>query len=602
MYTLKKRVRALFLAAVMLLSLAAAASAAETRTQNADIVLVMDDTGSMTWNDPLELAKVAIEQFGVNMPFADTHIGVVTFSTEVIQKFPMVRLDAQSQSDLKDFASKALTRKGMYTDLSVGLAEAVRMLQGVEDSDNSKVIIAVTDGANDYGAGRTEAMSAKDLAEVERVAQEKGIRIHLVAINSDQDVVSAYLNGIASVTDGSVTFVKTAAEVSAALEAIYEDVGLISRDASGSETVRVDASGVTLKRTVPENVFEVIFNLKHSAPIELTITDPAGAEIYPSNAAGNAISSVSDLETVVKVQEPDPGEYTLSIKNLNVPEQDVTLSIYRNSEVQVVVSCPGSAEPDKDFSVSAQLMREGDVYTGVDLQNLTATAVLKNGSKEVTLDLPLAGDKFTGTVALKDEGDWEVTVEIRSSKSFSRTNDQPEVVKVKAPAAPAAPKPTTPNPAEKEVNWILIAAIAVAAVVLILVLLKVLGLPPFKKKTPIPMCSLEIRCQRRSMGIWSMVVSPGHALKKRNRATLMEIIEEENRLAPGHISLEPGDKPLYSRVTLSAELNRANPYFVWTVKQEDGTVNRIPLNPDGFIRVDLNDPDNTCLMVEWRAF
>ena len=138
--------------------------------------------------------------------------------------------------------------------------------------------------------------------------------------------------------------------------------------------------------------------------------------------------------------------------------------------------------------------------------------------------------------------------------------------------------------------------------IVIIILLKVLGLPPFKKKTPIPMCSLEIRCQRRNMAVWSMVISPGHVLGKRNRATLMDIIREENRLSANRIALEPGDESLYSRVTLSAELNRAQPYFVWTVRQEDGSQSRTSLNPLGFIRIDLNDPDSTGFMVEWREF
>ena len=116
------------------------------------------------------------------------------------------------------------------------------------------------------------------------------------------------------------------------------------------------------------------------------------------------------------------------------------------------------------------------------------------------------------------------------------------------------------------------------------------------------MCSLEICCQRRSMAVWSMVISPGHVFGKRNKATLLDIIEEENRLSVGHIGMEPEDKPLYSRVTLSAELNRAQPYFVWTVRLEDGSQFRTPLNPNGFIWIDLNDPDSICFVVEWSEF
>nr|WP_326185136.1 vWA domain-containing protein [uncultured Oscillibacter sp.] len=590
MLTFWKRVGALLLAAVMLLPLAVAASAEENRTQNADIVLVMDDTGSMTWNDPHELARVAIEQFGVQTPFENSNIGVVTFSTEVIAKFPMTVMDETSQTALGQFADTALTRAGLYTDLSVGLAEAVRMLQGVADSDNSKAIIAVTDGANDFGAGRTEAMSAKDLADVERIAQEMGIQIHLVAINSDEDVVAAYLNGIASVTGGSVTFVETADGVSNAIKTIYTGMGLLTEDSDASADIHVGQDGATVVRSVPENVFEVLFNLQHGSPIELTIQDSNGRELYPANPDGDVSASVSDTETVVKVREPAAGEYTLFIKNMRVAEQDVTLSIYRNSEVQVVVDCPAESKPGEDFTISAQLVRGGQLYTGVDLQNLTAAATLTKGSQVIEVPLAMGADNFSGTARLAEEGDWTVVVEIRSDKSFSRTNDQEITIRVSETAAAAQ--------GDESVNWLLIALIIAAVLAIAVVALKVLGF----RKAPMPMCSLEVRCSRHGMDIWSMIVSPGHALGRGKKgATLLELVNEENRLT-GRAQLEEGDKELFSRLTLSAELKQGPAYFVWTLRHEDGGTSQNQLRPNGTVYIELNDPNHTVVIVEWRAF
>jgi len=584
-----KHVVALLLAVAVSISLMGTAFAEETRTQNADIVLVMDDTGSMTWNDPNELAKVAIEQAGIKAPFEKSNIGVVTFSTEVIRTLPMTTMNAQTHKEFKAFAETALTRKGMYTDLAVGLAEAVRMLNNLGDSDNVQAIIAVTDGANDFGYGRTAEDSARDLAEVERIAQEKGIQIHLVAINSEEATVSAYLNGIASVTNGSAEFVDSTEEVLDVITRIYADLGLNDGGLNEGDRVIHVENTATVTETIPEDVFEVLFTVKHENPITLTIVGPDGKEIYPANLEGNVFDSISDVETVVKILEPAAGEYTLTIQNVGSAVQDVLLSVHKNHELQVAVNCPGEVKRGEAFTIQAMLMRENQQYMGVDLQNLTAVARLsKNGStKEV--NLPLDGDKFSGEVQLEEAGDWSVVVEIRSNKNFSRTNDQAVTVSVVEDSGAAV------GGNEGGGKWLILLIIAVALIILIIVVRKVRS-----SQIPLPRCTLDVRCSRGGRTMWSILVSPGHALKNKKQVTLLMILQEENRLGHNRIHLEKVDEELFSKVKFSANRTQEPVSFVWTVEGEHPS--RTVLKAGSYVRVDLRDEGNTSIIVEWRGF
>lgn len=482
------------------------AADSQTKTQYGDLVLVLDDTGSMAWNDPTRAAQTAVKVFGSLLAGSNddsdhSNVGIVTFSDRVVATFDMAPVNGQTLADLGTFSDTKITRSGQWTDIVVGLTKALEMLLDLPDDEHTKAIVVVTDGENEFGGRRTKEMSDTELKLVKELAQKAGIKIFLIGLNTDQDKVSEYMNGIADATGGSVAFIDDASQIYDTIKDFYAELGLVEE--SSSEDIEVTEDGVKYPLTIPENTFEAIVTMIHTSPLVVTITDHNGDPL-PESDTYTLLRS--DTSTIIKLREPPHGKYTLHIKNENVSQQNVHLDTFLNSEVLVQVNVPATVKKDSDLTIDAALMRGNQQYQNADLQNLTATAVLTNGADSVSVDLALNADQFSGSVRLPATGKWNITVTVRSDKNFIRTNDQPASVEVVEPVAATTPNPTpAPKPAAPDIPlWVII---LIAVIVLVLI---VAGIIVFKfldgvpKKEQLPMRTLSIVCSTDKAKLWQI--------------------------------------------------------------------------------------------------
>lgn len=570
---------AMFLVLLMMftfLPFQAVATDNQTMTTNGDVVLVLDDTGSMKYNDPNKAAKQAIEQFLLNTPVNGSNLGVVTFSDKVMAQYPMTQLNettrASVEAEMKAFAAENITWEGEWTDLVVGLKAAVEMLTALPESDNIQAIIAVTDGANDFRKSeRNSEISNKELAELEAVCEEKGIRIYLIGLNLDENSVRAYLNGIAGVTGGTVEFVDTADELGAKISAVYEDLGIITKTDTGDEQFHVGEGGVDISRTIPENVFEAIFDISHTSPISVFITDPDGNVLDSSTMS----FSSSDTKTVVKLREPTAGPYILHIDNTSVLEQDVLLSTYHNSEVFVEVTAPAAVEIQTDFDVSASLVRGTEQYQHSDLQNLKASLVLTNGQDTVQQELTLDGDRFTGTVQLPTAGDWEAVVTIASDRGFNRSNDTIPIITANAASAPAAaPEPISP--------W-LIVLIVVAVLLIVAGILVWINLP---KITDVPKGTIQVSCHTDMAQRWTVSLTARKVFSKLgdrlHGCGLMDAINTQSAHKTLPLDMSSAERDRCEKIVIQLRKCRAK-------RNSNGSKYELVMIDNGNPRTDLNN-------------
>ena len=584
-----KRVLAALLAVVLLaVWMPLGAFADQTMAQSGDVVLVMDDTGSMRWNDPNFVASAAVTQMGVKTPKNGSSVGVVTFSTEVMAKLPLMPMDDAAVAKLEQFAQNSITRSGDYTDLAVGLKEAVNMLAAAENKGGVQTIIAVTDGANDYGSGRTEAMSARDLAEVEQLAVEKGITIHLIGINQDENAVKAYLQGIASVTGGSAAFVSNVDDMTKEISRIYQDLGLLQHD--GTSVEHVGAAGLDKVLTVPENTFEAVVTITHPSPIKVTITAPDGSVLDEKDPADNLYITNYTTQTAFKLWEPVAGSYNVHIENVNVTEQDVEISTYLNSEFRVEVSCtPATVEAGKKVTVSAALLRGADAYGNADLQHLTGEVSFANGTDRITEPMKLEGDRFTAEVKLPAEGDWQVTATLRGSRTFACTSTV--TLAVTAAAAPLQP--------EQFPWWILLVVLAV----LVIAVLAVSKARYNAKMSKLPRKTMAVQLMNRGGVLWTVMVTPratfstGAAL--RNGVSLMALLKHYNEKTVSQVPVTGEYQAMYEKVLVKPDLTGEKAKFVWTYTTPAGITNTANLQERPVV-LPLDQQNGISLRLQWR--
>lgn len=147
----------------------------EVAAEGIDIMLVLDVSLSMRAQDfrpnRLEVAKRVIEEFVDGR--AHDRIGCVIFAATNFSLCPLT-LD---YGVLKDFLRRVTFNiiDGNHTAIGMGLANAVRQLK--ESTAKSKVIILLTDGANN--AGSIDPLTAAEMARA------LGIKVYTIGVGSE---------------------------------------------------------------------------------------------------------------------------------------------------------------------------------------------------------------------------------------------------------------------------------------------------------------------------------------------------------------------------------------------------------------------------------
>jgi Ca-activated chloride channel family protein len=149
-------------------------------TYGVDIVVALDNSGSMACEDErplnrLEVARRKIGSFIERRP-AD-RLGLVVFATLAATRAPLTLDHEMLQTFVRevDFAPRGEDQ----TALGMGLASAVNRLR--RSSARSKVVILVTDGKSNAGQISPEAAAS--------AAKALGIRVYTVGVGSDGEVV-----------------------------------------------------------------------------------------------------------------------------------------------------------------------------------------------------------------------------------------------------------------------------------------------------------------------------------------------------------------------------------------------------------------------------
>src|SRR5690349_1752641 len=84
-----------------------------------DVVLVLDNSGSMRTNDPNRLAGKAVMDF-IEVQPADTHVSIIEFATTPTALLPLTPLDADAKAQAQSAVAR-LDYRGQWTDTGAAL-------------------------------------------------------------------------------------------------------------------------------------------------------------------------------------------------------------------------------------------------------------------------------------------------------------------------------------------------------------------------------------------------------------------------------------------------------------------------------------------------
>lgn len=185
-----------------------------------DVVLVLDNSGSMKKNDPDFLVSKAVKEF-ISQQDENTRVGIVIFDQAV--RLPVALTDASlANRDTILNSIEEINYKGLFTDSPAGIERAIYELKNNGRSDAEKSIIFMTDGIVDTGVPERDLEKSKWLREdLAPDAADNEIKIFGIAFTEAADF--QLIQSIAQKTEGEYYRALAAGD----LQGVFEQINSI---------------------------------------------------------------------------------------------------------------------------------------------------------------------------------------------------------------------------------------------------------------------------------------------------------------------------------------------------------------------------------------
>ncbi len=186
-----------------------------------DLVLVLDNSGSMKKNDPDFLTGVAVRKFFDELS-SDSRIAILVFDQGARLVMPLTQIDEASRANFARSLDQ-IKYNGLYTDSPAAIERAIYELRMNARPEAYRSIVFMTDGIVDTG---NEAMDAEksdwlrnDLAAE---AAELGIRIFGIAFTDNADFL--LIQSLSKRTSGKYFRAYSAADIDGVFRRVTEEL------------------------------------------------------------------------------------------------------------------------------------------------------------------------------------------------------------------------------------------------------------------------------------------------------------------------------------------------------------------------------------------
>jgi pSer/pThr/pTyr-binding forkhead associated (FHA) protein len=164
-----------------------------------DIILVLDNSGTMKKNDPQLLMPVAVTAF-INRLGAESQLGIIIFDKDVRMPVPLTPVSDATRAQFQQSLT-LIDYKGLLTASPDAVERAIYILKSSGRADAQKLIVFMTDGDVDTGNEAVDLERTKWLREdLAPDAAESGIRIFGIAFTDAADF--QLIQSLAQNTDG----------------------------------------------------------------------------------------------------------------------------------------------------------------------------------------------------------------------------------------------------------------------------------------------------------------------------------------------------------------------------------------------------------------
>lgn len=384
-----------------------------------DAVLVLDVSYSMDNSDRDKIGNEAMKMFIDMLSEKGDRVGIVAYTDKIQREKALLEIRSQGDKEnLKTFIDQL--NRGSYTDIAVGLKEAVQILQDGAAANREPIIILLADGNNqlDPKSGRTEAQSNQEMEQAVQTANDNNIPIYTIGLNADGKLNKAALEELSKETNGKSFATDTADDLPRILSEIFASHQELNIVPVNSFTANGNYQDV--KITVPNNnVLEANISIMSTKPVEAKLIDPAGNAVpIPSN---DVVLATSKSYSLLKLIKPVQGDWTLQIKGVAQDKIDINL-IFNYDLTLEIEPLPSTTYSKGDkVKLNAYLASKGQrLSDGAQYRNMNAIMFVKDlttgDTEEVAMTLD--GDHFAGEYKIPDHRDYEIKVRAEEQSFF----------------------------------------------------------------------------------------------------------------------------------------------------------------------------------------
>lgn len=237
-----------------------------------NVVFVIDSSKSMTKSDPEGLTGEAMKMFIDMCHTKGDKGGMVAYSGNIVREYKIKEINSEEdKSALKNTLINL--ESGNWTDIGLGLLDAVNILKEGSGGGNKPLIILFSDGKND--PERDKSKSEEDLSSAINNAKINKFPIYTIGLNADGTVDKNQLQNIAEETKGKSFITSTADEIPQILREIFADN--FSLKVLQQNTITGNDAFQQIKINIPDNnSAEANISILSSKPVEIKMSNPKG--------------------------------------------------------------------------------------------------------------------------------------------------------------------------------------------------------------------------------------------------------------------------------------------------------------------------------------
>lgn len=283
----------------------------EPLPRSIDVALIIDSSGSMTWNDPQNQRKDAAKVFIDAMQNEDL-VAVIDFDggTRVAWQLQKVGAD---RSGPKSAVNTIDSNGG--TNVGAGLQTGYNSLL-TSTNGNPKAAVLLTDGRGNYNSQAA-------------LYKQKGWKIYTIGLGSDVD--ANLLTRIANETGGKYFPLSNPNQL---VQVYFEILGAVAEGTTlRSETVRLDPQQTkTVLANLPAGQTSANFlTTWQGSTVDTKLIAPDGAVITPDTSATdpNVAHSMGLTFELYRVTNPQPGDWQIEVYGADLPAggEDVSVTV-----------------------------------------------------------------------------------------------------------------------------------------------------------------------------------------------------------------------------------------------------------------------------------